>query len=63
METRFELEDRAEEILGNIKSEIQCRAGQLFNGDLIDAIGYAEDLIEVLETLNNDEYESDEDEE
>ena len=63
METRQELEDRAKEILNNIESEIDCRAGQLFNGELFDAIGYVDDLLEVLEQLNSDSYESDEDEE
>ena len=63
MENRLELEDRAKEILNNIESEIDCRAGQLYDGELFDAISYVDDLIEVLEQLNRDAYEIDEDEE
>lgn len=62
METRQELIERAKMYLNDIESEIDCREGQRFDGELCDALRYLDDLALVLDQLNDDDYELEDDE-
>ena len=55
-ETREELITEVVEKLRDIESEVTCREGELFDGDLCDALRYLDDVRDLLERLNNDEY-------
>lgn len=65
MLTRQELIEDLQTALNDIDSEVNCREGQSFDGELCDAIRYLDDAKEILEQLNKDSYldESDDDEE
>lgn len=61
METKEDLLDDFFSVLNDIKSEVLCRKDQeSFSGGLDDAIIYVERLEQVLNDLNDDEYEEDE---
>ena len=53
---RDELEQEVICACNDIISEIECRDGQLFDGNLSDALGYVDGLVEALERLNQDDY-------
>jgi hypothetical protein len=63
METRQELIELAKMYCNDIESEIDCREGQLFDGELCDAIRYLDELAMILDQLNKDEYAIEEEEE
>lgn len=55
--TRNELENEVIDQCNNIISEIECRDGQPFDGELFDALCYLDSVKDALEILNNDDYE------
>jgi len=63
MRTRQEIEEYVHMKLTDALSEIECRKGQPFEGDLCDAIYYIEDALDYIKILDNDDYETEEDDE
>jgi hypothetical protein len=62
METRQELEERLETVLNDILSEVQARKGEVFDGNLEDALSFLKEAQTILNQLNDDNYEEDEEE-
>jgi len=62
LRTREEIEDYVHMKLTDALSEIECRKGQEFDGELCDAIYYIEDALDYIKILDKDDYETDEDE-
>ena len=62
MRTRDEIEEYVHMKLTDALSEIDCRKGKPFEGDLCDAIYYIEEALDCIKILDNDDYETDEEE-
>ena len=54
--TRKELEEEVRSKCNDIISEITCRKGQPFEGELDDALRYVDHMVAALESLNSDDY-------
>jgi hypothetical protein len=61
MRTREDIEEYVSMKLTDALSEIECRKGQPFEGELCDAIYYIEDALDYVKLLDRDDYETDED--